>query len=302
MNKKSFFVNTNGKFIRYTELEVIQTFYNLTKGNPKISKPVSKEDANEWVMKDAKDISFDDLVTIFGHMDREDGTNKPLYNPEDTLTIPVGMYNGNKEPIKTTIGRLVFNKVLYQKPGLEKEIGYINEDVTEGKFFGTESKIGKLLMLDKFQVSQMYDYVDTRDWLGLQLHALITPSFTPDTIKIHPEVQKLKDELFKKYEKELESGDARIAEIIEKQLLDKTKEVFKDDPGMDLYNSGARGSLSNNYKNIALMRGAVYNRATKKYEVVKNSLNDGLKIKDIPVSANTILEGAYPKKLWGNIW
>ena len=48
------------------------------------------------------------------------------------------------------------------------------------------------------------------------------------------------------------------------------------------------------------MRGAVYNRATGKFEVVKNSLNDGLAVEDIPISSNTILEGAYPK-FWGKI-
>ena len=162
-------------------------------------------------------------------------------------------------------------------------------------FKGFESKISGALLTDKINTSIMEKYINTRDWLGLQLHAVITISFTMNTITIHPEVQKLKNELLKKYEKELKANDPKVASLIEKQLIEKTKEVLGDDVGLDLYYSGARGSLGNNYKNIALMRGAVYNRQTGGYDVVTNSLNDGLAIKDIPAYANTVMEGAFPK-------
>jgi hypothetical protein len=64
---------------------------------------------------------------------------------------------------------------------------------------------------------------------------------------------------------------------------------------MDLYNSGARGSVDNHLKNIMLTRGAIKNPNTKKYEIIENSLMDGLAKKDIPTHANMIVSGAYPK-------
>jgi hypothetical protein len=295
MNKKSYFVNTGEKFIRYVEIEVIQTFYNLTKDPTNKNRSLTPVETEKLLNMKGEDFTFEVLTDMFGCVDHPDGKNYPTFYPEDTMTIPKNGYLKNTEPIKTTVGRFVFNKILCEKTGIAPVVGYVNLEITEGWFSGFEKKIARDLLLDKYTTEQMYDYVDTRDWLGMQLHALITPSFTPGTIKIHPEVQKLKDELFKKYEKEIAAGDAAVTEMIEKALIEKTKEVFKDDPGMDLYNSGARGSLGNNYKNIALMRGAVYNRGKGKFEVVKNSLNDGLAIKDIPISSNTILEGAYPK-------
>lgn len=294
MNRNAFFVNTSGKFIRYVELEAIQTFYNMTKEPTNNSRTISMVDTFTLCDLNSNEITFDNIVDLFGYLEHKDGTY-PRFYPDDKMTIPVGKYDDNKEKIETTVGRFIFNKIILQSPGLSKELGFINKELTEGEFFSLERKIGDYLLAGKFNTDQMYKYVDTRDWLSLQAHVLITPSFTPDTVKIHPDVQKLKDELFEQYKKELEAGDAAITEMIEKKLIEKTKEVFKDDPGMELYNSGARGSLKNNYKNIALMRGAVYNRATGKFEVVQNSLNDGLAIKDIPISSNTILEGAYPK-------
>lgn len=300
MNKPSFFVRMDGSLVRYVEIEAIQTFYNMTKNSGKTNKKLNTSETHSIISLTPDDITFDKLVELFGHIEHPDGFY-PKFNPEDKMTIPVGGYCDNKEPIETTVGRFIFNKGLIEKSNLVNVLGYINTEMTEGAFLGgIEKSIATALLEGKVNTDQMYTYVNTRDWLSLQGHVLITPSFTPDTIKIHPEVKKLKDELFKKYENELKNGDATIAADIEKKLIEKTKESFKDDIGMDLYNSGARGSLGNNYKNIALMRGAVYNRATGRYEIIENSLNDGLAIKDIPISSNTILEGAYPK-FWGKI-
>ena len=66
---------------------------------------------------------------------------------------------------------------------------------------------------------------------------------------------------------------------------------------MDLYDSGARGSVKNNLKNIAMYRGVVKNPATGKYDIITNSLMDGMERKDIPASANSNVIGAYSKSV-----
>ena len=96
-------------------------------------------------------------------------------------------------------------------------------------------------------------------------------------------------------EEAIKNGDARVIEDIEQQLIKKTKEALKDDIGMDLYNSGARGSVNNHLKNMMLTRGAVQNPVTKEYDIIENSLMDGLAKKDIPAHSNMITSGAYPK-------
>ena len=44
-----------------------------------------------------------------------------------------------------------------------------------------------------------------------------------------------------------------------------------------------------------LTRGAIQNPVTKKYDIIENSLMDGLAKKDLPTHSNMIVSGAYPK-------
>ena len=73
------------------------------------------------------------------------------------------------------------------------------------------------------------------------------------------------------------------------------KKELEGDPGMMLYDSGARGSFGNNYKNMCVMKGPVMNSNTGKYEVVQTSFMEGIEKKDIPTMGTSVVSGAYPK-------
>ena len=167
--------------------------------------------------------------------------------------------------------------------------------MTDNEFKKIEKIISKALLFDECDTTEVKKYIDNRDWLGLQFHAIITTSFTEGVIKIPKEVKQLRDELFKKYADELKAGNAKVMSDIENQLVAKTKEVLKDDPGMDLYNSGARGSVGNNMKNMLIVRGAVADPSTGEFVNVLSALNDGMRKEDIPSASNIIVSGAYPK-------
>jgi hypothetical protein len=200
---------------------------------------------------------------------------------------------------KTTLGRLIFNKMIVENCGFEKIFGYINEPVNSKKLKKIEQKLADTLREDGITVDQMYQYTDMRDWFGLQFHAVVCSSFTMKTLKQPPEVAKLKKELVKKYEKELKDGDPYVAEQIEKALIAKTKEVFKDDVGLDLYVSGARGSIDNNLKNMNMMRGPVKNVTTGGYDILTTSLMEGIDKEHMEAHSNSILIGAYDKCVGG---
>lgn len=295
MNNVSYFITPQGKNIRVIGAEAIQTFYTMTKGPLQNSKTLLRADVEKFLNMKPEDLTFDKLVDIFGDK-TNDKVNviKSKYSPTDKMILESKDYI-NKSRIETTLGRFIFTKILIEGCDLSDIIGYVNENLTEDKFKAIESKISTACREGKYSVDNMYKYIDTRDWLGLQLHSVITTSFTEKVTKIHPEVKKLKDELFKKYHTELENGDYKVAEMIENELVAKTKELLKDDPGLDLYISGARGSVGNNMKNMLLMRGAVLNSVTGKYEIVKSALNDGMEKSEIPMSSDTIVQGAYPK-------
>ena len=102
----------------------------------------------------------------------------------------------------------------------------------------------------------------------------------------------MKKKLFEENKEAIAAGDNRVVEKIEKQLIAETQKELEGDIGMDLYNSGARGSVGNHLKNILISRGAVANPVTGKYDIIENSLLDGLDKKDITPHSNTIVTGA----------
>lgn len=298
MNEKAYFINASGQIIRKVENEAIQTLYVMTKEPNANSKELLPSESLAFQEMKPSDITFEFLVDNFGlttsitNSIRSTKLTPSKFNMTDIINIKIP-YLGFTG--KTTIGRLIYNKLIIENCKLEEVVGYVNEPITDGKNKFIEKLIANGLKEDKVSVDNMYKYVDARDWLGLQLHAVICTSFTLRSLTKPKEVDDLHKELLKKYKKELDNNDEKVSEIIEKSLIAKTKEVLKDDVGMDLYLSGARGSIDNNFKNINLTRGAVKNLQTNGYDVIKGSLMDGLDKKDIAAHSNAILLGAYPK-------
>lgn len=296
MNRKSYLLDTSGKLIRKIEKEALQTFYAMTKPfDPKKHRAVTAAERVALMVMNSEDFTFDFLSKTFGYIVTEGSLHEPKFHSEDLLVLHPGDYPGITKDTETTIGRYIFNMILFHDRSFSESIGYVNDTMTDSNFQKVEAKISKLLLHDKCEVSEIKKYIDSRDWLGLQYHSIITTSFTPGVIKIHKDVKKLREELLKKYKVQLQNGDAKIMSEIEAQLVAKTKEVLKDDPGMNLYNSGARGSVGNNMKNMILVRGAVSDPSTGEFVNVLSSLNDGMRKEDIPSASNIIVSGAYPK-------
>ena len=296
INSKSFFLTPSGKNARPIKYEVPQTMYDLTKDPTEKNKVVLPGFVEKLIDRPAQAYTFDFLVDLFAY--RKDGKSvkERAFAPNDIVYLKPNQYH-NKEKIKTTIGRLVWNKIMIDRvnPALWQYFEYQNETLTKSKYGKFENAVTLLLREDKIDTAIFRSYIDHRDWLGLQLHSIITVSFTEKTMKTPKEVKELRDELFKKYEKELSSGDIVTANKVEKQLVDKMIECLGDDPGVDLYVSGARGDFNNHMKNLFIMRGGVLNPNTGKYEIMKSSFNEGLRKEDFTAAANSVVQGAYPK-------
>ena len=298
MNEKSYFINASGKIIRKIEIEAIQTFYVMTKDPYPTSGELPDRAVLQFQEMKPSDFTFEFLVDTFGTTTsiangiKSTKTDKAKYNMNDIINIKIP-YLGFTG--KTTLGRLLYAKIVLEQSGVADIVGFINEPITDGRHSKIEKVLANALKDDKIPVANMYKYVDIRDWLGLQLHAVICTSFTMKSLRKPKEVDDLHKELLKKYKVELDKNNEKVSELIENTLIAKTKEVLKDDIGMDLYLSGARGSINNNFKNINLTRGAVKNLQTGGYDIIKGSLMDGLDKRDMASHSNTILMGAYPK-------
>lgn len=242
------------------------------------------------------DITRSFIQENFGNM-YDEKSKKVLpsrFNTTDPITLKPNEYY-NKEEIKTTLGRLITNKFFFED-GLREVVGYVNKPITKKELKKIDETIANALLDNKIDISTIKKYYNKQQWLGLSVHSILCSSFTPETIKPLPEVLKLKEELFKKYAEDLKGPNGVIyANKIETILIEEAKKILDKDPGMSLYKSGARGSFDNNYKNMFIIRGPVYNNVTKRFDVLKNSFAEGIEKDNIPSYASQVISGAYPK-------
>ena len=300
MYSKNNILNVNGANVRRIEFEAIQTLFNLTKDTTDEFGYVSEEYTNMILNLKPKDITFELLVDLFGDKSGVDKNGKVVsvkskLRPQDKIKVRKNRFMDNEKEFETTVGKLIYNKLVVEKLNLKDILGYVDWQITDSGNHKIEGILSNALLNDKIDTKTYFKYIDIRDWLGEQMHFVLTPSFTMGILKTPKKIKDLKEKLIKENREALDAGDAIIAGRIEKELLNAAKEELKDDPGMDLYNSEARGSFSNNYKNINLLKGAVFNSNTGKYDFVESSYMDGIKKEDIHIYANAVIQGAYPR-------
>lgn len=217
------------------------------------------------------------------------------FNCTDKFTLKKGEYF-NKETVETTVGRFLFNKFVIE--GLcEDVLGYVNITIRKGDKSSMDNKLGKAFLNDKIERKVMVEYLDRCEWFGMRLHSLVCSSFTPDTFKPLPQVIAKRNELLEKYKDEVEAGDAITYNKIENECINVAKGILKDDPGLLLYDSGARGSFGNNYKNMCISKGIIYDPTVGKNKVVSNALMEGIKKEDIATMGTAFVMGQYPKSI-----
>lgn len=230
--------------------------------------------------------------------DKETNMYHPApFDPTTPVKLNPKLYKWCKGEIVTDLGTLVFNRYLLEKQGLIQHTGYWNHVLDEKGLGKLNTFINNICLEDKITTIELGNYIDARDRLGFWCASFLGCSITPGLIQPMNDVKKRKDELFKQYAEQLTSDNpvtqVKASSAIEKELLDIVRNNMKQDPGWDMYASGVN-DFNNNYKTINVMRGAVFNNVTKRYDVVESSLMEGVKKKDITAFANSVVAGAYP--------
>ena len=224
---------------------------------------------------------------------RKTGRKKARFNTYDKLTVPANYFYKSQPEIKTTIGRFIANKFVLQGDDIIGTTKYQN-CVWDGDFISSFSNtVADYLLKDLITKKQFTDFLDRRDTIGFWLNGMLAHSISPKMAKPIPEIEKMKADLIKKHQKEIESGDLDVMLDIQDQLVKRTKEILKGDPGMDLYDSGNL-NFSNNYRANSIIKGPVKNAITGQFDFIDTSFMNGIKIKDLPAHANSVLASQYP--------
>lgn len=301
MNSKMSFLNITGSNSKVVAKEVFNSMFELTKIGKEPGKAITGPERDRFLALRPEDITRSYLASQFAdtvNAEKGNATNRhhALHNTWDSILIPAGYFFQDQPEFKTTIGRFIFNKFIFEASASIAAVGFIDAVVGKKMLGNIDNTMADLYMNDVITRKQINAYTDRRDTLGYWLNGMLSHSISEKMLKPLPAVEKRKAELCKKYEKELEAHDVDTMNKIVDELVELAKKELKDDPGMDLYDSGDL-DFANNYRNNSIIKGAVINKITGEFDFVSTSFMDGIDVKDIPAHANSILASQYPASI-----
>lgn len=257
---------------------------------------------NHLLLLKQSDITYTFMMNMFGSFN-----GKKLCNHYDTFDVPEGAFtfknkNGkevsNTTKFTTTIGIWVFNIFLLRDFDFSFLFnGYLNKNIDKKLFEEINQILVYALMEDKIEIDTYKRFLNYTQFL-MPYETILSPNHTEKMLACSKIINKKKQEYIKKYSKELEEGNAAIAEMIEKELLNFAVEYLKDDPSLDVYLSGAGGSLGNNFKNMYIMKGAIRNldpNAKQQFTIATSSFIDGISADEYATLANSLTGGPYSR-------
>lgn len=255
----------------------------------------SNTDINYLVNIKEEDITTSFINDLFGEF--ESGRR---FNPYDIITIPTDSYGPagkrNKKPFVTTVGIWVFNKYFIE-PHLFDLFKYINKTVDKKIFKNINNKISECVLEDKLPIEAMKDFM-MKTQKAMPYISILAPNYTDKMLECTVIIDKKKKELLEKYKEQLDAGDAVVADKVEKELLNFALDYMGDDPSMDMFISGARGTIGNNFKNMFVMKGVIKDpdpNAKQKYKVAQSNYIDGIIPEEYALFANSLAAGPYAR-------
>lgn len=258
------------------------------------SKEIKKKEDIDFILSiNVEELGQTDIMKMFGSFNE----GEPRFHPYDIITIPAGAYgNGkkNKQEITTTVGRFIFNRCFIEKPKtIFDMVGYYNEPMNKKNYGKLMDNLGYWLLEDKISIDD-YKYFCNTCQTFMPFVTILAPGFTEAMLTCTKKINVRKEKLLKEHKAEIDAGDLVVIDQIQKELLDYAREILKDDPAMDMFDSGVGGVFDNNFKNMFIMRGTVRDPDPNKgYNVITSNYMDGISADEYAAFANTLTEGPY---------
>lgn len=268
----------------------------MTSSSKRTSKLITNKEDREFIFNstanDCVKMSF--IMDCFGEFN-----GKRRFQPYDLIEVPPGVYGPegkkNKNSFMTTVGMFVFNRGFIESH-FTPIIGYVSEPVTKKTFKRINEKITYAVLEDDAELDWLKDFL-LRTQKAMAFVDILSPSFTVNMMGISTTIAKKREELIKKYAAGIADNDPSELQKLEKELLDYAKEILKDDPSMDMFNSGAGASVPNNFKNLFAIRGAVKNSDPSKgdYSIILGNYIDGVNPEEYAKFADSMTGGPYAR-------
>lgn len=233
------------------------------------------------------------IMELFGEFN-----GKHRFNQYDMFDVPPNSYGPkgrrNKNTFRTTIGIWIFNRVFIEKELFDLK-HYVNKTITKKLFNSIAKDITYKILEEKLPLDALKHYM-MKGQKFMNYSTILSESTTIKLLTISQKIEVEKAKLLKKYAKEVEAKDPGTIIKIQNELLDMAKKELKDDPSMDVYMSGAKEKIGNDFKNMYIMKGLSKNPdPTKGYNVITSSYMNGIKKEEYADFANSLAEGPYAR-------
>lgn len=233
------------------------------------------------------------IMNLFGEFN-----GKAKYFPYDNITIPAGAYGPegkkNKKPFRTTIGIWIFNKAFIEGE-LFDIFRYINKTIDSKQMKKITADISAAVLEDRLPLEALKNYLKKTQKF-MPYVTVLSPSYNMKMLTLSKTLEPYKKQLLKKYEKEIKAGDEQVVIKIQEDLMNKALEIMDGDPSMDMFNSGAIGSIGNNFKNLFVIKGLTKDPDPNKgYNVITSSYMEGIKSEEYSSLANSLAAGPYAR-------
>lgn len=257
-----------------------------------VDRDAIKKDLPQFVLHiTEKDVCSSLIYNLFG--DFGDG---PICNPYDILWVPEGVYgpegHKNKNVFSTTVGIYIYNRWNFEQE-LHHVTGYVNDTMRKKLFNKINQDLSYALLEDKITIDVLKRYLEKTQKI-MPFEVILAPNLDADLMNITEQLSKRSKKLFAENKEALDRGDITVSERIINELLDYAKELLKDSPSIDNYDSGTGASWSN-FKSFFIANGMVFDDSTGEFKMVKSNFMDGISAEDYAISAASMSYPAYSR-------
>lgn len=290
-------VNTNllnifdwaGNYRRGVGKDCDQTWYTFTR-DPKPKDKAKEMDPKHpflQYLEEMKDGKLDTRVLYSYTCVFEEG-KKPECGLYDTVKIKV---NGKR--IETTLGRYIFNKVIFWEIWDTPYMEFLNEPVYSDVLGQQFSYVGQLIIEKKVDPRCIHRMIDLSSEFGMRLANVYNAGLTYTMLNPDETFTNFRDKkLDAVKEKVLDHGDLESMIAAEKEILDYAKKYYKDDDMAEIYESDNKAKWDNDFKTLNVSMGALPKLTGGKPSVVFECLADGISPEYIPDLTNVGMVGS----------
>lgn len=284
----------DGNYRRAVEKDCDQTWYSFTR-DPKEGKDEPKSVPNNHPFM----VYLDNLTggqlevdILLKYTRSYDPKKKAELSLMDNVTIT---RCGQK--IKTTLGRYIFNKVVFHSLW-DNKYYHFNNIVMRQNDFQDEMKFLKQLAFEgKCENRDIFEVSDMSTEFGMRLANVYNAGLTYTMMVPDKKFQDYKNKKINSVKEQvIKNTDLDLLAKAEEDVVNFAKEYYKNDDMVELMESGAGSKWDNDYKTMNINVGAVPTIEGKPV-LMFNSLSDGVDPKYQAAWTNTGMTGATNRAL-----